>query len=108
MDPKLTRYKKLKKCAHDLGIVIPGTLRTIYQRCGKPNCRCATGKSEDKHGPYLLWDKRKRADGVLSSTSINPNHKKLLQEGINNRRKLEKLVREMLKIGEKYAANLKK
>lgn len=106
MDHHLTRYKKLKKSIQDLGVVIPGTLRTIYQRCGKANCRCTSGKAQDKHGPYLYWDRK--INGSLSSASIKPKHKELIRKGIVNRKKLDSLVREMLKTGEKYVANLKK
>lgn len=34
-----------------------GSLQTRFKRCGKENCRCASGRQEDLHGPYYhrLW-----------------------------------------------------
>jgi len=106
MEAKQARYKKIKMRISNLGMAIPGTIRTIYQRCGKSNCSCSSGQISDRHGPYIFWDRKRK--GSLSSVSLSADHKKLIQEGIANRKKLEKLVREMLKIGEEYATSLKK
>lgn len=100
-----TRYKKLKKRLQVLGLVIPGRLRTTYQRCGTANCKCKTGRLEDRHGPYIFWDKK--LSRGLSSTSIKPKLKKHIQQGIQNRKILKKIVAAMLKLGEEYAKNLK-
>ena len=31
---------------------LPGCVTTEYKRCGKPRCRCTTGRL---HGPYHYW-----------------------------------------------------
>src|SRR4051794_32607903 len=38
--------------------VLPGSLHTVYARCSKPGCRCATGAL---HGPY--WRHQWREQG---------------------------------------------
>ena len=106
MDNLLSKYKTLKKNIQALGLVIPGRLRTTYLCCGKANCKCKSGKIEDRHGPYIFWDREIRSG--LSSASINPKHKKIIEKGIQNRKQLKKLVTQMLKLGEQYATNLKK
>lgn len=34
------------------GEALPGAVIAERKRCGKPNCRCASGNPEDLHGPY--------------------------------------------------------
>lgn len=29
-----------------------GSLQQRYRTCGKPNCKCASGRQEDRHGPH--------------------------------------------------------
>ena len=53
------------------------------------------------HGPYYLWGRRK--NGHLSSKSISKENLKLYRQWINNRKKLKKLVDEMLNAGLEYA-----
>lgn len=105
MDNLLAKYKKIKKSVQVLGFVIPGRIRTTYLRCGKEGCKCKSGKVEDKHGPYTFWDRQTNTG--LSSASINREHKQLLLQGIRNRKKLNKLISEMLKLGEEYVRSLK-
>jgi len=95
------QHDEFKKKILSLGFVIPGTLRTVYLRCGKKNCRCQTGKKEHRHGPYSFWDRKE--GGRLSSRSISTEMVKVLQHWINNRRGLENIVRQMLQQGVKVA-----
>ena len=106
MKVELARYKKLQKRIQKLGVVIPGTLRVIYQRCGKPSCKCSSGLSKDKHGPYTYWDRKH--SGKLTSSSISKKNIKYFKEGIRNRKELDKIYQQMLKIGEKYATKINK
>jgi len=106
MKHELTKYKKLKQRLQKLGIVIPGTLRVVYQRCGKNNCACASGKDENLHGPYIYWDRK--VDGRLSSMSVQKDDKKLFQEWINNRKQLEVIVKEMHNLGLKIGTQRKR
>jgi hypothetical protein len=101
-------YEELKKRILDIGIAIPGTLREIYHRCGRSYCQCMVSEKH-RHGPYFLWDRR--INGKLSAKSINEDDVVIYKEWINNRKKLEELVAQMLSIGQNYAAarsNLKK
>ena len=105
MKAELARYKKLKQRILKLGVIIPGTLRSVYQFCGKPHCRCSSGEKEDRHGPYIYWDRK--INGKLSGLSIQSHHKKFFQEGIKNRKEFEKIRREILNLGEKLAKLVK-
>lgn len=99
------RYKKLKSSIENLRTPVPGTLRTLYQSCGKQNCRCATGKEKDKHGPYLYWDRKIK--GKTISRSVTPVQHRFIQKGIKNRLKLEGIIKKCLDEGATLAQNLK-
>lgn len=95
------KYEQFKKAIIALGTVIPGTLRTVYLRCGKTNCRCQTGKKVHRHGPYSFWDRKEGKR--LSSRSISTETVDVVQDWIKNRRVLEDIVRQMLRHGTKVA-----
>lgn len=101
MEAASARYKKLKQRIQKLGVVIPGTLRSVYKGCGKSYCKCASGEKKDQHGPYLYWDRK--INDKLSSRSIKAQHKKFFQTGIKNRKEFEKIRREILALGEKIS-----
>ncbi len=100
MNRELRKYETLKKKILELDIAIPGNIRKMYQQCGQPSCRCKKSR-EYWHGPYYLWGRRK--NGHLSSKSISKENLKQYKKWIINRKKLKKLVDEMLNTGLEYA-----
>jgi len=100
----MLQMEKLRKKMLTINYVVPGTLRVVYQTCGTSGCKCATGKKEDKHGPYTYWDRKH--SGTSVTTSVSKNQKRFIQKGIKNRRQLENIVKQMLKIGEKITLDL--
>jgi hypothetical protein len=34
---------------------LPGSIHIQYVRCGRPNCRCASGRRECWHGPHFYY-----------------------------------------------------
>jgi len=96
--------ENFKKKILEIDFVVPGTLRVVYQKCGTPSCKCASGKKEDKHGPYTYWDRK--IDGTSVTTSVSRRQRRFIQKGIKNRRRLKKITELILKIGEKLALDL--
>jgi hypothetical protein len=99
-------YEKLKKTIHSLGPVLPGTLRTVYLRCGKKNCRCQSDKKNRWHGPYSFWDRKEGKR--LSSRSLTAESAKAIRGWIKNRRLLERIVSKMLEHGVKVTSQIYK
>ena len=52
--------------------LIAGTVVEQYVRCGKPNCRCASRRAEDLHGPYYYH--MLRLDGRLHKRYVRKQH----------------------------------
>lgn len=103
---KDAEYEQFKKNILSLGPVLPGTLRTVYLRCGKKNCRCQEGDEKKWHGPYLFWDRKE--EGRLSSRSVSGTSIKIIRGWINNRKILERIVYQMLQHGVKRASQIDK
>jgi len=94
----------LKKQIASTGLAIPGSIQTAYLRCGKKNCRCQQDEKL-RHGPYFLW--YRRVDGKTATQSIAEGDVHLFRTWIDNRGKLEALVRKIVSLGADYAAVFK-
>lgn len=105
MDRKLIRHERLKQKILKLDMAIPGYVRTIYQQCGQPNCRCKKARKH-WHGPYYLWGRR--VNGKLASKSIRKKDVLLYNRWIKNRVRLKSLVSELLDVGLRYATEYNK
>ena len=99
-------YHKLKQEIGHLDLAIPGTLRTVYLRCGKAACRCGSGQKEDKHGPYFFWDRR--AKGQLASLTVGKEDIAQFRQWIKNRQTLERIVEKLLGRGAQIASKIRK
>jgi hypothetical protein len=100
---KIIHEKKLqavKMKIINLGVAIPGTIRMIYSKCGKANCACQTDKKA-RHGPYFLWDRK--VNGKLSSKMVSREMAKKIKIWIENRKRLEFLIHEILTLGQEFA-----
>lgn len=87
----------------DFDLALPGTVRRIFLKCGKPVCACRKDKSA-RHGPYFLWDRKVGAR--LSSMSIDSEDLPLLKRWIENRRKLEEHLLKVLSLSQAIAKSL--
>jgi hypothetical protein len=98
------RLTDLKKQFDELRLSIPGSIQTVYLRCGKKNCRCH--KAEDqRHGPYYLW--YRRINGKTATQSIAEEDVQSYRMWIGNREKLEALFQKIVNLGADYAAVFK-
>lgn len=103
---KINQDKKielLKTKIADFDLAVPGTLRTIYSKCGKAYCACQTDKKA-RHGPYILWDRK--VAGKLSSKMVSKTMAAQIKKWIENRSKLEKQIQEILIISQAIVSNL--
>ena len=101
--PDSIKLDEIKTQLGDFDLVLPGTIRKLYMKCGKSGCACQTDV-DARHGPYFLWDRKVRKK--LTSKMIPSNMIPLLKSGIENRKILESLVQEAIKIGQEMAVEL--
>lgn len=103
---KINQDKKielLKTKIVDFDLIVPGSLRTIYSKCGRDYCACQTDKKA-RHGPYILWDRK--VNGKLSSKMVSKEMAAQIKKWIENRNKLEKQVQEILILSQSIVSNL--
>ena len=85
------RTAALRHAISAMDYACSGTLHSRTRPCGKPNCRCATGRHA-WHGPYHDWSRRK--DGRLVHQVVSPEQASLIERGIANRREIDRLLEE--------------
>ena len=100
MQRYIEEYRNLTARLSETGFIWPGHIQRRYLTCGKPNCVCHTD-SESRHGPYAYWTSKKNKKTV--SRMLRPEEADLLEDWINNRRKLEAVVRQMKSLSQKAA-----
>jgi len=98
-EKKLREYqKKQKKLAAELsdtGFIWHGSIQWRRLTCGKPHCPCRTNPGA-KHGPYPYWTSKENNRTV--SKLLKPEEVRILEEWVNNRKKMDAVIREMKKL----------
>jgi len=87
------QYEGTQAQLQTLGYVVPGTVQKRQYSCGKPTCRCVTEGL--LHGPYYQWTRK--LSGKTVNTNLDEEAAKMVQEWIQNNRKLRKLCRRLEK-----------
>jgi hypothetical protein len=96
-DPKVftqlrREHRSLIKKIGQIGPVLKGSVSASYTRCGKPNCSCQDDPPQ-LHGPYWQWSTS--VDGKTVSRRLNDQERKLYEQWVNNRKRLEAVIQDM-------------
>ena len=83
------RIARIKKSLSAVDYVCSGTILKRMKVCGKPSCRCAKDTNA-RHGPYFEWGHM--VEGKLVHRVVSPEKAAKLQQGIENYRKVKKLM----------------
>ena len=97
------RYEALKREIADLGLIRRGSLVKRYMPCGKPGCRCQ-GQPPQLHGPYYQWTRK--VSGKTVTVRLKSQEAKLMEEWIENGRRLKAILAEMEEIAERIGEPL--
>jgi hypothetical protein len=82
-----------------LGDMRPGSVTTVFRRCGKPTCHCA-GANDPGHGPHFQLTAKQEGKTVTQSLSSLALVKKVEQE-IAEFRNFEKLSQALIAVNQK-------
>jgi len=105
MKTNYSAYKTISAALANVDVAIPGTLRTVFMKCGKESCPCSSGDKKYRHGPYYFWDRK--VNGKPSSMSIPEKLVPTFKKWIANRKTIEATLEKILAVGQKIAANSK-
>lgn len=75
------------------GPILYGCVSTLKSSCGKPNCACKANPPK-LHGPYYQWSGVIK--GRITSRKISKDIAEECQRKINNYRKLQKKIKDLL------------
>lgn len=75
-----------------IGHVLPGSLNTVMNRCGKPRCACH-GDPPRLHGPYITWTRK--VAGKTQTRRLTPEQADRYRPWIENNRRLRELLSEL-------------
>jgi hypothetical protein len=86
------RLADLHKQIADLGFTLPGTINTVMNRCGKPNCACHADPPR-LHGPYVTWTRK--VNGKTVTRRLTPEQLERYQPWFENTRRLRQLIAQL-------------
>jgi len=90
--PTERRRRELLAQVTQLGHVLPGSLNTVMNRCGKPRCACH-GDPPRLHGPYITWTRK--IAGKTQTRRLTPEQADRYRPWLENNRRLRELLSEL-------------
>jgi len=81
-----------------LGDFRPGSISTVYRRCGKPNCHCAR-LNDRGHGPHRQLTQKIAGKTVTQSLS-SPTAVRKAEREIAEFRRFQTLTRELVDVNQ--------
>jgi Family of unknown function (DUF6788) len=95
LDDYHSRILECKEQLQDIDFVIRGSIIKHSVRCGTKGCRCHANPPV-LHGPYYDWTRK--VQGKTKTVRLSEEEAEILQEWIDNVRKVEKIISEMVEI----------
>jgi hypothetical protein len=86
------RRQQLLAQITQLGPILPGTLNTVMNRCGKPRCACHADPPR-LHGPYITWTRK--VAGKTQTRRLTPQQADRYRPWFENNRRLRQLLNEL-------------
>jgi hypothetical protein len=93
-----TQYRALAAQLAEIGFIWGGSIQRQWLTCGTASCACHRDPRA-RHGPYLYWTSKQA--GRTVSRLLHSPEAELLSEWVANRRRLERIVRQMKGLSQK-------
>lgn len=87
-DPELQLRGRLFRSLLTLRDMLPGSFVERRRRCGKPNCRCASGRSQDLHPQWAL---SVLVEGKLRTFHLNAALAEQARRGVELHRRFQQI-----------------
>ncbi|MGA2480337.1 MAG: DUF6788 family protein [Spirochaetia bacterium] len=98
-DELMRKFAELRKELAQTGLICTGSVLSVFHKCGRPGCACATDKNA-LHGPYLRWTRKVASKTV--TRNLTDHQAELCREYIQNYRRVEEILEEMKKLSVLY------
>ena len=90
-----SRYRDMAARVAGIGFMWHGSISERWLTCGRADCDCAKDPRA-RHGPYVYWTTKEKGRSV--ARLLHPPESDILQEWLSNRKELDRILREMLKL----------
>lgn len=97
-------YEELRRRLANTGYICTGTVATVYRRCGKSHCACATDPNS-RHGPYHTWTRK--VQGKTVTRNLSEHQAACCRQYIANFRELQQLLEDMKSMTAQHVEELK-
>lgn len=101
---KLDKYTREREVLlsqlSEIGFIWHGTVHRSLLTCGRSACRCHEDPKA-RHGPYPYWTTK--VAGKTVSRLLPPAEADLIEEWIENRRRIDRIVRDLKALSAKAA-----
>ncbi len=88
-------HQRLAQSLAQLGFLWHGSVTSRTITCGNPNCACHT-QPHKRHGPYTYWSTK--VGGKTVSRKLQTAEAEVLDEWVQNRRRLKEITDQMIRI----------
>lgn len=92
-------YEELRRRLADTGYICTGTVATVYRKCGKSYCACASDP-DARHGPYHTWTRK--VHGKTVTRNLSEAQAERCRRYIAAYRELEQILEEMKSMTAKH------
>lgn len=92
------QFEEKKRELLSIGFLWRGNIQRRWVKCNQPTCACAQD-AKARHGPY--YNRTIKIKGKTVSELLTLEEATLYEEWIENRRKLEKLVKQLTLLSQK-------
>ena len=89
------KYEKLMAQLCQVGFICNGSMREVYQKCGKLTCSCAHD-NEKEHGPYYIWNLTNK--GKQTCRSFSQQQAKSFREYNLNYQKMKSITDQLCEL----------
>lgn len=90
-----SRYRDMAARVASIGFIWHGSISERWLTCGRADCECANDPRA-RHGPYVYWTTKEKGRSV--ARLLHQPESQILQEWLSNRKEMDGILREMLKI----------
>ena len=94
MDAHLAGAQRIKDCLYRLGPMLPGSISTQWNVCGKDGCRRKDPKKPKKHGPY--YQLSFTVGGKSSSMFIKADELSSVRDCVKRYKQFKKLNNDLI------------
>ena len=98
------QFQSLRRQLARTPYLCTGSVMSLYNRCGKPQCACHTDEKA-KHGPYFVWTRKVK--GKTVTRTLTAEQAQLCKRCIEAMRELEKTIETMKDLTVRYIENQK-